>query len=340
VPKETSRVAITGGAGFLGSHIAKQQAAKGNEVVIVDNFSSGSVENLRDLGVTQEENNCSVVTGDLRSYDIARDSLKNIDTVYHFAAEVGSVDYLHGSASRELDALQANLVVDANVLRACRENDVSCIIYASSVSVYSFEKQMGAGAVFKEDDATERISPEGGYGWSKLMAEIELGMMPDVSVGIARIFHAYGENIYIKPDRSQVIASLMRKAMNYPREEFIVWGNGEQQRCFVFIDDVLDALDRLEKHVKQQKGKSLTVNLGSEDEVTIRELAEQIVRISGKNIKLKFDASKPTGVLSRKPDLTRIRKELSWMPTTNLHDGLERTYEWFLSRLTRFSKLP
>ena len=132
-----SKVAITGGAGFLGSHIAKQQIAKGNEVVIIDNFSSGSIENLNDLGVRQ---NCMV--GDLSNYNFARESLANVDTVYHFAAEVGSVQYLHGSNDRELNALQANLVIDANVFRACRENKINCIIYASSVSVYPFEKQL------------------------------------------------------------------------------------------------------------------------------------------------------------------------------------------------------
>ena len=332
-----SRVAVTGGAGFLGSHIVNKQLSKGNEVLIVDNFSSGSEENLKDLGV---EGKCKVITGDLRNYDVAKKSLKDIDTVYHFAAEVGSVDYLHGSAWRELDALQANIVIDANVFRACRENNVGCVVYASSVSVYPFEKQLGSGAVFKEEDASEHVSPEGGYGWSKYLGEIQMDMMAEsVAVGNARIFHAYGENIYIKPDRSQVIASLMRKAMNYPREDFVVWGNGEQRRCFVFIDDTLDALDLLENYVKSKK-KALAVNLGSENEVSIRELAEMIVKISGKEIPMKFDASKPTGMISRKPDLTRIRRELGWTPTTKLQDGLTRTYKWFLARSERSSDLP
>ena len=245
-----SKVAITGGAGFLGSHIAKQQIAKGNEIVIIDNFSSGSVENLNDLGVKQ---NC--ITGDLRNYDFAKESIANVDTVYHFAAEVGSVEYLHGSNDRELDALQANLVIDTNVFRACRENRINCIIYASSVSVYPFERQLAAGALFKEDDATEHVNPEGGYGWSKFLGEVQLGMMKDASIGVARIFHAYGKNIYLKTDRSQVIASLISKAINYPKEDFVVWGNGAQRRCFVFIDDVIDALDRLERYVRQ-KGKA------------------------------------------------------------------------------------
>ncbi|MGA2873926.1 MAG: NAD-dependent epimerase/dehydratase family protein [Nitrososphaerales archaeon] len=322
-----SKVAITGGAGFLGSHIAKQQIAKGNEVVIIDNFSSGSVENLSDLGVRQ---NC--IVGDLSNYDFARESLVNVDTVFHFAAEVGSVQYLHGSSDRELDALQANLVIDANVFRACRVNRINCIIYASSVSVYPFEKQLTSEAVFKEDDATEHVNPEGGYGWSKYLGEVQLNMMTDVSIGIARIFHAYGKNIYLKPDRNQVIASLISKAINYPREDFIVWGDGTQRRCFVFIDDVLEALDKLERYVKQSK--NLTVNIGSQDEITVKYLAEQIVRLSGKSIELKFDPSKPSGALSRTPNLERIERVLDWKPKTSFSKGLVETYEWAKTRLS------
>jgi nucleoside-diphosphate-sugar epimerase len=322
-----SRVAITGGAGFLGSHIAKQQIAKGNEAVIIDNFSSGSIKNLQDVGVRKD-----CVVGDLSNYDFARKALSNAETVYHFAAEVGSVQYLHGSSERELAALQANLVIDANVFRACRENRVKCIIYASSVSVYPFESQLTSKAVFKEEDATDRVNPEGGYGWSKFLGEVQLNMMTDVKVGIARIFHAYGKNIYLKPDRSQVMASLICKAIRYPKEEFIVWGNGTQRRPFVYIDDVLEALEKLERHVKQKE--NLTVNIGSQDEITVKELAEQVVRISGKNIKLKYDPTKPSGALSRKPNLERIRRVLDWTPMTPFSKGLSETYDWARTRLS------
>ena len=317
---------VTGGAGFLGSHIVKQQLDKGNRVIIIDNFSSGFRENLSDLGAAQE-----CIVGDLRDYDFTRKALAGADTVYHFAAEVGSVQYLHGSAARELAALQANLVIDANVFRACQENKIGTILYASSVSVYPFEKQLGADAEFKEDDATRFVSPEGGYGWSKFLGEVQLGLMPDSSVGIARIFHAYGENIYIKPDRSQVIASLISKAIHYPKEDYVIWGDGSQRRCFVFIDDVLEALSKLEDYVV--KRGNLTVNLGSREEVTVSSLAERIVKISGKKIPLRFDPSKPTGAMSRIPDLEKIKRKLDWVPRTSFDEGLLRTYGWAEKRL-------
>jgi GDP-D-mannose 3', 5'-epimerase len=320
-----ARVAVTGGAGFLGSHIASRLIQQGHAVTIIDDFSAGSMQNLKDLGVRQK---CLV--GDLRSYEFARESLRNAETVFHFAAEVGSVDYLHGSKARELSAMQSNVVVDANVFRACAEVEVGTIIYASSVSVYPFDKQLGQHVRFKEEDAETRVNPEGGYGWSKCIAEKQLSYMADAAVGVARIFHAYGTNIYMRPDRSQVIASLMRKAIRYPREDFVVWGDGRQRRCFVYIDDALDALFKLLRHV-EKKG-SLTVNIGTTEEFTVLELAKLIIGLSGKDITLKLDPSKPSGALNRMPDLARVERTLGWQPKTPFAEGLAKTYDWAVTR--------
>ncbi len=113
---------------------------------------------------------------------------------------------------------------------------------------------------FREEDSEKSVEPEGGYGWSKYIAEKQLEMMENLNVGIARIFHAYGKNIYLNEDKSQVIGSLMRKAIRYPDEDFVIWGNGTQKRCFVYIDDVIDALFRIHNYV--EKNSALTVNIG------------------------------------------------------------------------------
>ena len=317
---------MTGGAGFLGSHIVKRLVDDGQEVSIIDDFSAGSIRNLEDLGVKQQ-----AMVGDLKEYGFARRSLEGAETVFHFAAEVGSVDYLHGSKARELAAFLSNVTIDANVFRACSENGVRSVIYASSVSVYPFDRQLGEHVKFREEDAEEKVNPEGGYGWSKYVAEKELSFLSDVSVGVARIFHAYGKNIYLSPDRSQVIASLMRKAIRYPEEGFVVWGDGRQRRCFVYIDDVIDALFRLLRHV-EEKG-DLTVNVGSTEEVTVLELAKKVIAISGKRIEPTLDPSRPSGALNRMPDLARAKKALGWEPTTPFSEGLAETFDWALGRL-------
>ncbi len=321
-----SRVAVTGGAGFLGSHIVRRLSDEGRNVSIIDDFSSGSHRNLADLGVARK-----CVVGDLRDYRFAKRSLRGVDTVFHFAAEVGSVSYLHGSNARELAAMQSNLIIDANVLKACLENGVRTVIYASSVSVYPFDEQLGSHVQFREEDAERKVNPEGGYGWAKYIAEKQLALMPGVSCGVARIFHAYGKNIYLKPDRSQVIASLIRKALRYPAEDFVVWGDGSQRRCFVYIEDALDALMKLEKHVLERG--SLTVNVGSTEETTVRDLAERVIRLSKKDIPLRFDESKLTGALNRMPNLDRAKRVLGWTPTTSFSKGLKETFDWAERRL-------
>ncbi len=322
-----SKVVVTGGAGFLGSHIVRRLRAEGREVSVVDDLSSGSIENLKDLGVTQ---GCAV--GDLKNYEFAKEALRGAETVFHLAAEVGSVAYLHGSEARELAALQSNLSIDVNVFRACLENGVRHVIYASSVSVYPIDEQMGSRNQFREEDSDRRVKPEGGYGWAKYIGEKQLALMPGVSVGVARIFHAYGENIYLRPDRSQVIGSLIRKAIRYPREGFVVWGDGNQRRCFVFVDDAIDAIFRLRDYVETRG--NLTVNVGSTEETTVRELAQRAIDLSKKPIALEFDRSKPTGALNRMPDLERIKRVLGWGPTTSFSYGLERTFKWAEARLS------
>jgi len=212
------------------------------------------------------------------------------------------------------------------------------VIFASSVSVYPFDEQQGSHAQFREEDSERRVNPEGGYGWAKYIAEKQLSLMPDISYGVARIFHAYGRNIYLRPDRSQVIASLIRKAVRYPDEDFVVWGDGNQRRCFVFIDDALEALMRLEKYVGKQG--NLTVNVGSTEEITVRDLAKLIVVLSKRDIPLRFDNSKPTGALNRMPNLQRVKSVLDWSPTTSLSDGLTETFDWAEERLRKWEDRP
>ncbi len=320
------KVAVTGGAGFLGSHVTNRLLAEGHDVVVISDFSTGNNQNFADLNISPR-----LLVGDLRNTDFAMKSLKGMSKVYHFAADIGNVVYLHGSESNEQSSLRNNVAIDTNVIRSCAENGVKELIYASSVSVYSRTEQMGQNVTFKEEDTQRIIDPEGGYGWAKYIAERQLQVLPKIRVGIARIFHAYGPNIYLKEDRSQVIGSLIRKAVRYPKEDFVVWGDGTQKRSFLYIDDFLNALFKLDNYVEQNG--NLTVNVGSTEETTIRDLAEAIVRTSGKHIPLKFDPSKPTGVLSRLPDISRADKLLNWKPVVTLKEGLRKTYGWATTRL-------
>jgi GDP-D-mannose 3',5'-epimerase len=320
------KTVVTGGAGFIGCHLVKELLDAGREVVVVDNFSRGSLENLRDVGV--EDVKC--IRADLRSYAQSLAAVKDAETVYHLAAVVGGVEYLHGSEMAELKALLNNVVIDANIFRACMQHKVKKIVYASSASVYPIDLQQKLGAVLFEEDL-RYYNPERGYGWAKLIGEIELSWMKNVDIGIARIFTTYGPCESLD-ETSHVVPALIRKAIRYPREDFIVWGSGEQTRSFLYVSDCIEALVRLEE---KASNPPIIVNVGSDEEVPIKRIAEKIVEISGKTIKIKYDHSKPVGPISRTANIQRAKALLGWEPKVDLDKGLKLTYLWAEKKLTK-----
>jgi GDP-D-mannose 3', 5'-epimerase len=318
------KAVVTGGAGFIGSHLVKRLLDEGKEVVVVDDLSSSNLLNLHDVGVEVE---CR--RADLRNYDEAAEALDGVDVVFHLAACVGNMEFLHGDESAELKALQSNLAIDTNVFRACIEKKVKKIIYASSVAVYPIDLQQRPGAVLCEEDLTY-FNPDGGYGWAKLVAERQLGWMSHTSVGIARIFNVYGPCEQLG-ETAHVIPTLVRKAIVSP-EDFVVLGDGTQSRCFVYVSDCVDALMRLEQKTSRQ---SVIVNVGSDQTVPISAIAENIVRISHKAIKIRYDPSGSFGPISRTAKISKASALLGWQPRISLDEGLKRTYAWAEKRLAR-----
>lgn len=324
------KTVVTGGTGFIGSHLVKRLVDEGREVLVASDFSRLGTENLTNLGIEVE---CQNV--DLRDYNQALRMIEGAETIFHLAARVGSIEYLHGTEMSELVALQTNLVIDANTFRACLEKNVKKIVYASSVAVYPMHTQYSSGAVFSEGDlilereTQDVVSPDGGYGWTKLMGEIQLGWMNDIDIGIARLFNIYGENEPLG-EKAHVIADLIRKAILYPQDEFIVWGNGKQSRDFLYVSDCVDALLQLEG---KASNPPITVNIGSGEPASIGTIAEKVAGLSGKDIKIVYDPTKPVGPLSRTADTSKAKTLLRWEPKIGLDEGLRRTYTWIERRL-------
>ena len=215
------------------------------------------------------------------------------------------------------------MIIDANVFRACLENGVKKLIYASSVAVYPIEDQDKSEATFSEKSLTH-YNPEGGYGWSKLMGEIQLAWTEGLDIGIARIFNIYGENGALG-NSSHVVTSLIRKAILYPREKYVVWGDGQQTRDFLYVGDCVEALIKM-----QEKAATLPfiVNIGSDKAIKISMIAEKIAWISGKNMEIIYDPSQPSGPFSRTSDNRQAKALLNWEPEVSLDEGLQRTYKW------------
>lgn len=332
-------IIVTGGAGFIGSHLVKKLIDRGEKVVVVDDFSTGSRENLEYVGAGTVE----IRENDLTNFADAKKALEGADSVYHMAARVGGIPYLHGDENIELLSLETNLAIDANVFRACQELGVRKIIYPSSVSVYPLGKQQDQGVIFSEAELAfpqhyshlfpfrMSVDPDGGYGLAKILGEIQLYFLKNVKSGIARIFSAYGENEPLGAN-AHVVSRLMMAALKYPEEQMTIWGDGRQTRDYVYVTDCVDALILLSEKL-EEVNTPLVVNIGGGKPVSMKELAEKIIAISGKDIKPVYDYKKPVGPVSRTADITRAKLVLGWEPKVTLDEGLERTYRWIENNL-------
>jgi len=330
------KVIVTGGAGFIGSHLVRELVKRKRKVIVIDDLSFGKLENLYNLGLKKTDFEFRKI--DLTNFNDTLKSLKDGDVVYHLAARVGGIKFLHGSESAEFLALSENLSIDSNVFRSCQENKIRKIIHASSSAVYPLDKQFYFGAIFSEKDLKIEIipkiknqkfkiniNPDGGYGLSKILGEIQLLLMKSVKIGIARIFNVYGVN-EPQDERSHAITDLIKKAIFYPKRKFVVWGDGRQTRDYLYITDCVEALIKMEEKIS--KISPLILNIGSGKATSIKEIAEKIIRISGKKIKPIYDKTKPVGPISRTADIKKTKKMLNWKPKVNIEEGLKKTYSW------------
>ena len=310
------KVLVTGGAGFIGSHLVRRLLDLGSEVYVADNLSRGRRENLEPF---LDEVHFYLV--DLTKLENCLQATEEVDSVFHLAASVGGIHYI---LKENVGGLTPSLLMNTNMLEAARINDVERFLFTSSACVYR-EKRSALNR-FREEDANP-ANPLTTYGWAKLMGEIQCETYHldyGMKCSVVRIFNAYGENENLDPRWSHVIPSLIRKAILYPQEEFRIFGDGEQERGFLYVQDCVEGLILgMEKTVDADP-----INLGSEEVVSINELAKKIINISGKIIKTRYDLSGPQGTHKYCADTTKMKQALGWTPQTSLDEGLERTYQW------------
>ena len=310
------RILVTGGAGFIGSHLVKKLLDLESEVYVADNFSRGKRKNLEPF-----IDRLHLYTVDLTKLENCLSVTKGIDYVFHLAASVGGILYI---VKENVDGLVPSVLMNTHMLEAARTNDVERFLFTSSACVYS-EKKSKLN-IFREKDANP-ANPLTTYGWAKIIGEIACKayyLDYRIKSSVVRIFSAYGENENLDPRWSHVIPSLLRKAILYPKEQFTIFGNGQQQRAFLYVQDCVEGLILSMEKITDAE----PINLGSEEVIAISELAKKIINISGKHIQVRYNLSGPQGTHRYCADTTKMKKILKWSPETSLDDGLKRTYEW------------
>ena len=316
-------VCITGGAGFIGSNLAARLLGEGARVRVVDSLERGRREFLAPIAKDIE-----FVQADLREAEAARKAVQGVDVVFHLASHVGSIRvYLQRSG----DVMLSNLLIDQNVFRAVIECGKPRLFYASSTHVYPGHRQASPDtAAFREADALPAHPPIS-YGWAKLAGELCLLALAsehkDLRVSIARIMGAYGYNQDIDFETGPVIPVFCHRAALWPKvRPFRIWGTGKEARSFCFIDDVVEGILR---SVAAQDRMQVVgpFNLAAEGRATIREIAETVVRVSGKDIELTFDPSVGTVIWGQAADCSLARELLEgWEASVSLEEGIRRTY--------------
>ena len=312
---------------MIGSNLVKRLVKEGHDVSVVDNLWRGKLEYLND------ENGKPVIDLDthFHNVDLSKgfgiDSIVfNTEYVIHLADIVAGIDYVF---SNQGDLFRLNNLINTHLFHSVRKagkDRIKGLIYVGTACSYPLTRQNTLDVIPLKEEELFPALPESAYGWSKLMGQLEIGFL-EKETGIPCCtlqFH----NVYGSPcdygERSQVIPALIRKAINFPEEEFNVWGSGKQGRAFIHVNDIVDALV-----LALEKGWGHGwIQIGPSECTSIREIAEAVVKISGKDIVPFYDTTKPEGDKARSADWSKAKEVLGWEPKVSLEDGLRLQYEW------------
>lgn len=327
------KVLVTGGASFIGSHLVDSLLKRGAIIRVADDFSSGKLENLeyplrKDNSDIWIWKNLTVFKGDLKEKYFTRAMVKDVDVVFHLAALHGGRGYIDSHPAE----CSTNMILDQLVFEEAQRAGVERICFASSACVYPsyLQEKTGSSYLLKEGDADpftrDKAFADLEYGWAKLMGEMALRAYHreyGMKTSLVRMFTAYGP----RENETHAIIALIAKAF-IRMDPYVIWGTGEQDRNFTYVQDIVDALILAAEKIED--GSS--VNAGRDDRITLNDAAEQIFGIIGwRPNEIRHDLSRPQGVASRAADLSKARKILGWEPKISYREGFERTIQWYFA---------
>jgi len=319
------KAVVCGGGGFIGGHLVRYLIANGVDVV--------RAVDVKPLGEWyQVTEGVESVSLDLQSAGNCVTAAKGATVVFQLAADMGGMGFIeHNKALCMLSVLP-----NTHMLLAARAQGVGRFFYASSACVYNGEKQTNPDVVaLKESDAYPAM-PEDGYGWEKLFSERMCRHFDEdfgLTCRVARYHNVYGPHGTWNGGREKAPAAICRKvleAKNSGRHEIEIWGDGNQTRSFMYIDDCVKGTLAI-----TESGIDEPINLGSSELVTINQLVDIVEDIAGVKLERKYNLSAPKGVNGRNSDNTMILEKLGWEPSVRLRDGLQRTFEWIEGEIAR-----
>jgi len=326
VPKwAEENVIVTGGASFIGSHLVDKLVTVGANVTVVDDLSSGKVENLQ-----KSKDKIKLIKIDLEhiSKQEINEIFRDQKIVFHLAAVHGGRGYIQ----RHPADVCSNLSIDHHVFEGASRNNVDNIVFASTACVYPDDLQARVGSKYKlkESDSNPKrlngyMSADIEYGWGKLMSEIQLNaFIKQYSMKgcPVRLVTAYGP----RENETHAIIALISKAVQ-KLDPYPIWGNGKQERDFTYVEDIVDGMMAAARNIFD----GTPINLGTGRRYKITEVVNTVFSILGwRPRRLKFEKSMPVGPLSRALDIRRAKELLDWEPKFSLEDGLRKTIKWYI----------
>ena len=309
---------VAGAGGFIGGHLVNRLINNGHNVVAVD-------IKKKEEWFQINKSSKNFFEYDLKVLKNCQDTVEDIDVIINLACNMGGIGFI---TSYKAECM-LSVLINTNLLMQAKERKVKKYFYSSSACIYPTNIQSDQKSVALKEETAYPANSEDGYGWEKLFSERMCKHFYEdynLEVRVARFHNCYGPYGSWYGGREKAPAALTRKfveAKIKEKNEIEIWGNGEQVRSFMYVDDCLDGVLKLiDSNFRDP------INIGSSEDVTINEMADILEKISGVKPKRKYKLDAPRGVFNRNSDNTLIKKALKWEPSIKLADGLKTTFDW------------
>jgi nucleoside-diphosphate-sugar epimerase len=321
-------IVITGAGGFIGGHLAARFLRAGG-----CNIRAVDIKPLDEWYQVHRgvENFAGPVKGDARDFKVCRNVCRGADEVYQLAADMGGMGFIENNKA----LCMLSVMTNTHMLLAAQEAGVERFFYSSSACAYNADKQRDPHVTaLKEEDAYPAL-PEDGYGWEKLFSERMCRHFREdygINARVARFHNVYGTFGTWEGGREKAPAAICRKVIAAKvtgKHEIEIWGDGTQTRSFMYVDDVVEGIDRITHSDILE-----AINLGSAELVSINELVDIAEELGGIKLERHYKLDAPRGVAGRNSDNTRIKRYLGWEPSISLRDGMAKTYQWIYDEFT------